>query len=310
MAVAYETDLTGNPTLAAVVLPGERSRVEAAGSGWFRVLHRDSIPEVIRVVREKAVDAVLVSVHRCDRAELPALRHLVRDFPGVTTVAMVSRPDAEASARLLELGANGISQVVDVSSPAGWQQLRQAIGHPASRDAARILAPVLDRLAEAPDDTRLLFQVLIRMAPDTSTISQLVTRLPVRTTTLVSRFQRAGLPSPKRYLVAVRLLYVALLLERPGLSIADVVCRMEYSSPQSFGRHVRGCLGMTGSEFRRRLPFPAALERFLDVMITPYREIWRAFHPLAAGTWDSGHCRRVLLPARGDPKPSALSLKP
>jgi AraC-like DNA-binding protein len=131
-------------------------------------------------------------------------------------------------------------------------------------------------------------------------VRQLVTQLPVQTTTLVSRFQRAGLPSPKRYLVAVRLLYVALLLERPGLSIADVVCRMEYSSPQSFGRHVRSCLGMTGSEFRRRLSFPVALDRFLDVMITPYRETLRAFHPLAAGTWDSGHCGRVGLPVRGD----------
>jgi AraC-like DNA-binding protein len=174
------------------------------------------------------------------------------------------------------------------------------IGHPATRDAARILAPVMDQIVDAPPDARLFFQVMIRLAPDTPTIRQLVTRLPVQTTTLVSRFQRAGLPSPKRYLVAVRLLYVALLLERPGLSIADVVCRMEYSSPQSFGRHVRGCLGMTSSEFRRRLPFPSALERFLQVMITPYRDTLRVFHPLAAGTWDSGHCGRVGVPVRGD----------
>jgi AraC-like DNA-binding protein len=300
MTVVYETETGRNPTLAAVVLPGERTRVEAAGSGWFSVLHRDSIPEAIRVVRERAVDAVLVSVHRCDRSELSALGHLVRDFPGVTTVALVSRADPESNARLLELGATGVRQVVDVSSPAGWQHLRQVIGHPATRDAARILAPVMDQIVDAPPDARLFFQVMIRLAPDTPTIRQLVTRLPVQTTTLVSRFQRAGLPSPNRYLVAVRLLYVALLLERPGLSIADVVCRMEYSSPQSFGRHVRGCLGMTSSEFRRRLPFPSALERFLQVMITPYRDTLRVFHPLAAGTWDSGHCGRVGVPVRGD----------
>lgn len=300
MSLTLEAEHERHPTLAAVLLPGERTRVDAAGSGWFNVVHRDNIPEAIRVVRERAVDAVLVSVHRCDHSELGALERLVRDFPGVPTVAMISHPGAEASARLLQLGAKGIQQVVDVSSPAGWQRLRQIIGHPASRDAARILAPVMDELILAPPDTRLMFQVMIRLAPDTPTIRQLMTHLPVHTTTLISRFQRSGLPSPKRYLVAIRLLYVALLLERPGLSIADVVSRMEYSSPQSFGRHVRGCLGLTGSEFRRRLPFPLALQRFIEVMITPYRDTLNAFHPLTAGTWDSGHCRRKELPVRGD----------
>jgi len=31
-----------------------------------------------------------------------------------------------------------------------------------------------------------------------------------------------------------------------------------------------------------------ALERFIGLMITPYRDVLYAFHPLAAGTWDSG----------------------
>ena len=55
----------GSTTVAAVLLPGERPRVEAAGNGCFAVVHRDSIPDAMRVVRERTVDAVLVSVHRC-----------------------------------------------------------------------------------------------------------------------------------------------------------------------------------------------------------------------------------------------------
>jgi hypothetical protein len=45
-------------------------------------------------------------------------------------------------------------------------------------------------------------------------------------------------------------------------------------------------LGLTALEFRRRFPFPVALARFVEVMITPYVPIWRAFHPVAAGSWD------------------------
>jgi AraC-like DNA-binding protein len=105
----------------------------------------------------------------------------------------------------------------------------------------------------------------------------------------MSRFGRAGLPSPKSYLAAMRLVHAALLLEEAGLSVADAAYRLDYSSPQSFGRHLRGLMGVTGSEFRRRFPFPVALRRFLQLMILPYRTEFRAFHPLSSGTWDSGH---------------------
>ena len=302
MRTPIETDSRRNPTLAAVVLPAERIRLEAAGTGWFEVVHRDSIHEAIRVVRERPVDAVLVSVHRSEPVQISALEQLVRDFPGLPTVALVSRPDPRSNETLLQLGAIGVRQVVDVSAPGGWQHLRQAVGHPASHDAARILGPVLADLAESPSDTRLLFQAMIRMAPETPTVRQLLERIPIRPTTFVSRFLRAGLPSPKQYLVSIRLLYVALLLERPGYSIADVVFRLDYSSPQSFGRHIRACLGMTASEFRRRLTFKLALERFRLTMIAPYLQHLNAFHPLAAaGTLDSGHCARTGLGVRGDP---------
>ena len=112
---------------------------------------------------------------------------------------------------------------------------------------------------------------------------KLAVPLDVRPSTLMSRFQRAGLPSPKSYLAMVRLLHAAALFEGPGLSVADVAYGLEYSSPQSFGRHVRALMGITSSEFRRRLPFSSALGRFLEIMVTPYREALQSFHPLAAG---------------------------
>jgi len=79
-----------SPTVAAVLLPAERARVDAAGNGCFSVVHRDSIPDALRVVRERPVDAVIVSVHRCAPEQVEALGHLVRDFPGIPTVALLS----------------------------------------------------------------------------------------------------------------------------------------------------------------------------------------------------------------------------
>jgi AraC-like DNA-binding protein len=270
-------------TVAAVLLPGERLRVDAAGNGCFAVVHRDSVPEAVRTVRERTVDAVLVSVHRCPPEQVEAVSHLVREFPGIPTVALVSQHDPGATEMLLRLGASGVRQVVDVTSPAGWNRLRLVVGQPATRAVARIQAPILAALADAPPDARLFLEALIRLAPETATVTALAERLFVRPSTLMSRFARAGLPSPKNYLAAVRLLHAAYLFQAAGLSVADVAYRLEYSSPQSFGRHLRAMLGITAVEFRRRFPFAVAQERFVELMVEPYREVWRTFHPVAVG---------------------------
>jgi AraC-like DNA-binding protein len=268
------------PLIAAVVAPDERPRIEAAGSGWFSIVHRETIWDAIRAVRERPVDAVLLSVRHCRGPHLAALNDLVRDFPGVATVALVSQADPDGSETLLHLGASGVRQVVDVTTPTGWQRLRQLLGHPATRDVARIQGPIIRALGEVPPDTRIFFEALIRLAPEIFTSRDLARRLDIRGTTLMSRFQRARLPSPKSYLAGMRLVHATLLFERPGYTLSDVAYRMEYSSPQSFGRHVRALFGISSSEFRRRFPFQRALGRFIDVMVLPYEEVWRGFRPL------------------------------
>ena len=275
------------PMIAAVLGPGERARVEAAVGNGVDVVLEETIPAAIRLVRERPVRAVLVSVARCREEQLPDLDRLVQGFPAVPTVAVVAGPgNSEA---LLRLGARGVREVVDVSLPDGCRRLRALLDSPGSPATARIQGPILQALGDVSPDTRLFFEALIRCAPDHLTVRDVAKTLRLPTSTLLSRFQRAGLPSPKSYLAAIRLLHAALLLVDDGRSVADVAYRLEYSSPQSFGRHVRAMLGVTANEFRRRLPFPVALDRFIALMIAPYRAAFRTFHPLLTGGLDSGH---------------------
>jgi AraC-like DNA-binding protein len=263
-----------------VLAPAERASLDAASIGCFAVLHRNSVPEAVRAVRERAVDAVLLSVHHCAAEPADVVDQLVRSFPGVPTVALVTRHDAVASETLLRLGATGVQQVVDVTGAAGWARLRQLVAEPATRGAARILAPVLAGLPELPPDARIYFELLIRLAPETPAVRTLANRLQIKPSTLMSRFARAGLPSPKTYLAAIRLLYASQYFEGGGRSVSDVAYRLDCSSPQSFGRTLRARLGITPGEFRRRFPFPAALDRFLAQLVLPYSRVWSRFHPL------------------------------
>jgi AraC-like DNA-binding protein len=275
-------------TVCTVLPPPERARLDAAGNGCFTALHVDSFHDVVNAVRRQRVDALVISVHRCGGVELPAVARFVHEFPAIPAVVLVSRHDSEATEALLRLGATGVRAAVDCTEPGGWRRLRDLLGQPASPATARILARVLPALGDVSGDARLFFEAVTRLAPVLTTVRGLARHLRVGPSTLMSRFYRAGLPSPKSYLAGVRLLHAAYLFQNPGLSVADVAYRLDYSSPQSFSRHLKAMLGITAGEFRKRFPFDVAVSRFVDLLVAPYREALRALQPLNAGIWDQG----------------------
>ena len=77
-----------------------------------------------------------------------------------------------------------------------------------------------------------------------------------------------------------RLTHAARVFENPGLSVANVANHLEYSSPQSFGRHVRTLLSITALEFRQRYDGEGMLHRFREELILPFVTILRSFSPL------------------------------
>src|SRR5438045_2271817 len=267
--------------------PG-RSGVYAVGDGCSTTLPADSLREALYVARRRRVDAMIIAVHRGQGEALPGVARFVREFPAIPAVALVSRHDREATETLLRLGATGVRDAVDCTEPDGWRRLREMVGHPVSPVVSRVLARLVPALETSSEETTAFFEAVARLAPALSTVRGLARHLRIGPSTLMSRFRRAGLPSPKGYLAGMRLLHAAYLFQNPGLSVSDVAYRLDYSSPQSFGRHLRAMLGVTAGEFRRRFPFEVALTRFVDLLVTPYRETLRAFHPINAGIWDQG----------------------
>ncbi len=274
-------------TVATVLLPTERTRLEAAGQGCFATLHGDSIEDATHAVRRGAADALFLSVHRCAEADLPRVARFVREFPTVPAIALISCADARAPDRVLGLGASGVRTIVDITAVGGWQRLRDALREPASPAVAAIMAGIDHDLDDVPPDCRLFFELVVRRAPHTGTVLSLARALRTVPSSFMSRFFRAGLPSPKAYLMHARLVHAAFLFRCGGFSIADVAHRLEYSSPQSFSRHLGALLGLTAGEFRRRMSFEVALARYRQTYITPYRDRLLTFHPL--GTMPGNH---------------------
>lgn len=268
--------------VSTILTPSERLRVDAAGEGHYRSIHRDSVADVLRDVREARAAAVVLSVSYCERLVGEPVASMVREFPRVPTLALLSELGPRTPQTLLSLGTSGVRRLIDVRDASGWRQLRSALTDECGDAMARqALSRLNEDLAAASHDCWRFFEALFLSPPSVSTVRRLAIGLQVLPSTLMSRFFRAQLPPPKRYLAMARLVRAAHLFENQGFSIANVSNHLEYSSPQSFGRHVRMMLQLSAAEFRARYDGLGMLDRFRRDLVLPYLGELRRISPLA-----------------------------
>ena len=270
------------PPIATLLTPEERLRVDAAGEGCYRTLHRETVDDVIRDLKSRQVQAVLVSVS-CAGKYASRVASLVREFPRIPAVALLSEFELRTPHTVLTLGQCGIRRLVDVRQPAGWRELRGTLMADTGGTGHRsILGQLAIDLAGVPVDCWQFFETIFTCSPRLGNVRLLARHLEVTPSTLMSRFFRAGVPTPKRYLAMARLVRAARLFENAGFSIANVANHLDYSSPQSFGRHVRTLLHITAGEFRERYDCASMFVRFRTDLILPYVDGLRVLRPLTA----------------------------
>lgn len=289
----------GRHAILTVVTPVERSRLDAAAQGHYIALHRDSIDEVVSELRTRTVTAVVVSA-ACyqDRCE-SSMAQLVREFPTVPAIALLSATESHSTSALLALGKHGVRDCVDARDPNAWRTLRTLVSkEPGVNIEAHAVQTLREDLQGAIPATHRFFQLLFSVPPGVTTVQQLCRSVGIMPTTLMSRFFRAGIPAPKKYLAVARLVRAAALLENPGYSITQVAFLLEYSSPQSFSRHVTSLLRIGAAEFRRRFTGKTMLEHMRQTLVKPYRTQLLTFDPFSSPPqWVASRLGRVAEPA-------------
>jgi AraC-like DNA-binding protein len=270
------------PVITTLLRPAERPHVDALSDGSYHALHRESLDDAVRDLRERRARVMLVSVARCEGHVTARLAGVVREFPQAPAVAILTGNEVNATQALLALGRSGVRTLVDARTPVGWRELRDVLQSEAVGAIERVaLARLALDLATVSEDCWLFFETVFRESRTITTVRALARRLGVLPSTLVSRFYRLNVPPPKRYLAYVRLMRAARLFENPGMSIASVAYHLDYSSPQSFGRHLRIYLEMSAGEFRRRYDGEGMLERFRSELVLPYLPQLSQLRPLA-----------------------------
>ena len=102
------------PSVATVLTPDERIRVDAAGQGLYQSLHRETVDDVLRDVREARANAIVLSVAYCERSSHESVAMMVREFPRVPTLALLSELSPRTPHTLLTLGTSGVRRLIDV----------------------------------------------------------------------------------------------------------------------------------------------------------------------------------------------------
>src|SRR5678816_3853696 len=166
--------------LSTILTPGERLRVDAAGEGLYAALHRESFDEVLADLRERRAGAVLISIARYGLQSSARMAAMVREFPRVPAMALLTETHYSTPQNLLALGQLGVRILIDARQPSGWQTLREILAAEKSADLQRTALGQLsfDLTGASPDCWRF-FELLFSHSPQVHSIRQLSRHLNI-----------------------------------------------------------------------------------------------------------------------------------
>jgi AraC-like DNA-binding protein len=288
-------------TVSTILTLFERRRVDAIGEGRIDVLHRESMQDVIRDVRERRARAIVVSVARCRPDEARYVARMMRDYPSVRTIALLTDASAHAPQAVLSLGQSGVRCLIDARQPDGWRALHAALAYEdipeiqhialarvaGDLTAAGVVTRIAERSAPDPvaatapaDEAWRFFDTVLSLPATVTTVTELAAACGAALTTFATRFRRSRLPSPKRYLDMARLIRTANLFENPAYTLRHVAFALHYSSPQALARTIRTIMHVQSTAFRQRYDGVGMVDEFRRRLVLPYVDAFRRFPSL------------------------------
>jgi len=234
----------------------------AAGSR-FNVAQVATWDDVLTSIRGRPVELAVVDPLLSGQARSQEIERLRVLFPSLPLMLYTTLTPRTAGV-LLALGQRGIQHAVFANYDDHPSRLREVLGQEEARSSSRQLLDQLgDALAPLPSELRWVLEEALQ------TVGQVAVRARVDRRTCERWFTRVGLPSPRHFLAAARVLYAHRLLQDPGFTIEDVAKRLGYAQTKTLQLHARAYLGLTAGEMRLSLDSNEALARVVQRFLTP-----------------------------------------
>jgi AraC-like DNA-binding protein len=256
--------MPSNQASVAVFLPDSlRAHIRHVLINEQEVLIARSWDELNSIIRENPVKAVVLDPAADGVMNIEAVSSLLAKYPSLPFVAYVVLNQASFNA-VAQLSKQGLENVVLhrlEDAPERFRAtLERATTNPLAALALNALRPQINRLpvrlAQAVEEMFTSPHRYIR-ASDLALTSQMST---VR---LYRNFSVAELGSPKKLLIAAKLLRGYGYLKDPGYSIAEVSKKLGYRNPRIFGEHCKEVFGLRPTRVRTHLGPDAVIERLV-----------------------------------------------
>jgi len=255
----------------AAIPEAQHHKLRRVAAARFAVAHAQTWDAVLSAIRNRPVELAVVDPLLSGEARSQEIERLRVLFPSLPLI-LYTTLTPETAAVLLVLGQRGIQHVVFSRYDDHPSRLREVLGQEEARSSSRqLLDELASALAPLPSELRWVLEEALRSPGEVQTVGQVAARARVDRRTCERWFTRIGLPSPRCFLAAARVLYAHRLLQDPGFTVEDVAQRLGYAQAKTLQLHARAYLGLTAGEMRLSLTPEEAVTRVVQRFLTPHR---------------------------------------
>jgi AraC-like DNA-binding protein len=256
-------------SVAAFLPPRLLTHVKHVFADEPELLVASSWQELESFIRRKPVSAVILDPSADGIMNVSAVASLLKRYPSLPLIAYVTL-NAPAFNAVAQLGRLGLEDVVlhhfDDAPARFLERVEQVQGNALTHTVIEALA---DRLAQLPRQLSVSVENLFDQPHRYSSALDLAMEAGIAIVSVYRNLDAARLGSPKRLVVAAKVLRGFGYLRDPGYSVLDVSSKLGYKTTRIFSQHWVSVFGVTPARVRTRLADEAAIEAVLRWLGTP-----------------------------------------
>lgn len=220
--------------------------------------------ELDSFIRRKPVSVVILDPLADGIMNISAVSELLKNYPSLPLIAYATI-DAQSFSAVAQLSRLGLEDVILHRFDDAPEKFRERVErvqiNPLTRHVLGVLGP---SLAQMPIPVATAVADMFVQPHRYTSALDLALGADVPIVRLYRNLHLANLGSPKKLLIAARLLRGYSYLRDPGYSVLDVSFKLGYRSPRIFAHHAVSVFGLTPSRVRSRLPEAEAIKIVLD----------------------------------------------
>jgi AraC-like DNA-binding protein len=256
-------------SVAAFLPPRLLAHVKHVFADEPELLIASSWEELESLIRRKPVSVVILDPSADGVMNVSAVAGLLKRYPSLPLIAYVTL-HAPAFNAVAQLGRLGLEDVVlnrfDDAPERFRERVEQVQGNALTHS---VLEAIGDRLALLPRQLSVTIENLFDQPHRYMSALDLAMEAGIAIVSVYRNLDTARLGSPKRLLVAAKVLRGFGYLRDPGYSVLDVSIKLGYKTARIFSQHWVAVFGVTPARVRTRLTEETAIESVLRWLGTP-----------------------------------------